>query len=171
MPVRLFDQMVTRVAGAMSGPEWESRQGGLKELRETLDQGIHVVLELIPEPENPYDTDAIRVECVLARAGRVQLGYVKNSNGFCDLCHKPFERFPKRCPGCRHSDYLRRDGAATRIATALREEPGLQIYGEVLEVTGGTEDKQSFGCNIIVKSMVRPPAFPTPSAFPTPPGQ
>lgn len=152
--VRPLNSFATRVAGAMSGPEAARRQSALAEIRALIAQDTLVALTLVPEPENPYDGDAIRVEALLPIAGAVQLGYIKNSNGFCTYCHKPFERFPtKGCSGCRRPDGLRRDGAATRISTALRTEPGLAVHAELLEVTGGTPEKECFGCNIRIRPV------------------
>jgi hypothetical protein len=146
-----LEEMVTRFAGARSGPEATVRQAALDEAQRLVAAGKVVPLLLIPEPENPFDPDAIRCELALPAIGRVQVGYVKNSSGICGYCQKPFVRYPKVCSGCRHSDYLSRDGAATKISAALRACPEIQLVGYILEVTGGTEEKPTFGGNIRIE--------------------
>jgi hypothetical protein len=160
-----FESVNTSVAGVMSGPEVATRQLALSMIKENIEQRIaadpkdkRFFFDLVPEPENPYDADAIQVMADVPGLGRVQLGYIRNSDTICDFCEHMMERYPtsKKCPKCQRTDHLRREGLATRVAAVMRENPSCRFYGEVLQVTGGVDGK-CFGCNFVVRQVIQQP--------------
>ena len=105
-PIRDFYTKVVGVSHRNS--DGSSRQRALKGCR----QGM--ALQLIPEPNNPYDSDAI---AVMTEAGN-QIGYI-----------------------------------ASDTASKLRHyiEKGFRFQVKVKDITGGTREKPTFGCNLVVK--------------------
>lgn len=145
---REFDPIHTKIAGVMSGVDAAMRQEFLIEIRESQAYDEPVYLQLVPEPDNPYDANAIRVYYDHPELGRAQLGYLKNSTTMCDLCGYFHERFPSAgCQRCGDKEHLRRDGVATRIANEMRDDPSAHFYAVLQEITGGGNGR-SFGCNI-----------------------
>lgn len=143
--MRLNEPIFSRIAGVMMGDK-ELRQESLKILSQH--KGA-VPLELVPEPTNPYDSDAIAIFCQVPGKGRVHLGYVPNGKSSCTFCGEQFSRFPQdgMCPRCGNSDLLR-EGLAKKLHNWLRVDPTIVMKAEISEVTGGTQDKKSYGCNI-----------------------
>jgi len=158
-----FESVNTAIAGVMSGPEAETRQLALGLIKDNLAERIaadpkdkRFFFDLVPQWDNPYDSDAIQVMADVPGLGRVQLGYIRNSDTICDFCTHVMERFPtsKKCPKCHRTDHLRRDGLATKVSSAMREDPSCRFYGEVMQVTGGVDGK-CFGCNFVVRQVIK----------------
>lgn len=156
-----FKEIRTKVVGVTMGEDAETRQLAIKTIGEHFDSSKRWFLDLVPEWDNPYDGDALRVMTDVPGMGRVQLGFVSNSEAVCGFCGKDFPSWPKvktvrleQCPQCS-SDKLRRDGLATKVSQLMRQDPAANYYGEVLSVTGGTEDKPTSGLNFAIRK-----AFP-----------
>jgi hypothetical protein len=152
-----LEQIYTKISGTMSGDDAETRQTALATLAEIEEKQRPKWLDLVPQWDNPYDGDAIQIFIDHPTLGRVQLGFVKNSDTVCDFCQHEMERFPQkgkdgvsRCPRCKHSDQMRRDGAATRLSQEMRRDPSARFYGAISDITGG-KDGKSFGCNIVIR--------------------
>lgn len=105
-----------------------------------------VPLVLTPEPTNPYDPDAIRVEFEFEAGRLFHLGYIPNSNCICLACGEHYNRFQPSCTNC--SGEVSRIGTATWLKGNGFFDKG-NVYAEVSEITGGGEG-QSLGCNIEV---------------------
>lgn len=138
----------SKVAGVTSGPKAESRQKCLRFIRQVMDMPqwqSSIRLRMVPEPENPHDPDAIRVEFEYEQGKYFHLGYIPNSDTICRECNAQFERHPQSgaCPECGRKGHLERMGTATRIKSYF----GGEVQARVTEVTGG-ENGQSLGCNI-----------------------
>lgn len=166
-----FEAVSTSIAGVMSGPEASTRQLALSMLKESLAKRIaddpkdkRIFFDLVPEPDNEFDPDAIQVMADVPGLGRTQLGYIRNSDTVCDFCEHAMERFPAKgvCPKCKRADHVRRDGLATRVAQVMREDPECRFYGEVMQLTGGPQgggkEDKCFGCNFQVRQVIRQPA-------------
>lgn len=142
----------SKVAGVSSGPKAESRQKCLAFLSRYLKvpRSNPVELRLVPEPENPYDPDAIRVEFEYGEGEFFHLGYIPNSDTICRECNEMFERHPggNSCPNCGRKGHLERHGTATRINNVSGYR-GVRKVANVTEITGGLDGK-SLGCNIAV---------------------
>jgi hypothetical protein len=142
----------SKVAGVTSGPTAQSRQNCLEFIKKVglLPLDVSIPLRLIPEPENPHDPDAVRVELEYEPGKFFHLGYIPNSDTICRECDKMFERHPggNSCPNCGRKGHLERFGTATRIKEHL-PAPGnsVDLWAVVTEITGG-KDGQSLGCNI-----------------------
>lgn len=135
----------------MSGENAASRQNCLKFLKRVdaiprFEGDIR--LDLVPEPTNPHDPDAIRVEFEYAEGKFFHLGYIPNSDSLCSQCKEVFERHPGTCPNCG-SKQVDRCGTATRIKNELYAGWGVsgKAWAYVSEITGGGEG-QSLGCNL-----------------------
>jgi hypothetical protein len=98
-----------KVQTKIVGVNFEGRQA----LLEKAAQHNIKVLELIPEPTNEYDADAIQVVAPVfdsdgKRTGGVQLGYISNSDRMCIVCGKmtdgaSFSRSKTaKCPHCAY---------------------------------------------------------------------
>jgi hypothetical protein len=151
----------SNVSGVQSGPEAATRQRALSILKEELAQGRRVYLDVVPDEENAFDRDALQILVDAPGMGRVQLGFVRNSQTRCDFCGTETDRFPQSkkgqppaCARCGHSDQLVRIGLASKLAAQLREFADLRVYGEVLQITGGSQEKPSMGCNIMLRTLV-----------------
>jgi hypothetical protein len=165
-----LDKIRTAVSGVSSGPEADLRQAALAILQEAMKENPtqRYFLDMVPEPDNPYDVDAIKLMLDLpALGGRMQLGYVKNAQTRCTFCDQALERNPASgiCPHCNHQGQLVREGIASKLAPAMRSSSTDRWYCEITEITGGTGNKKSFGCNIrIAKVYQRKPQTMTPAA-------
>jgi hypothetical protein len=151
-----FKEIRTRVTGVSSGLDAETRQLALEIIRESLIPKERWFLDLVPQWDNEYDSDAIQVMTEVPGMGRVQIGFIKNPETICDFCHHQHTSYPKegKCSGCgRGKDSLRRNGLASQISQLMREDPTANYYGEILEVTGGEGAKANFGCNIVIKKQ------------------
>lgn len=157
-----FQSCNTAIAGVMSGPEVETRQLALGMIKESVAQRIaadpkdkRFFFDLVPEPENPFDSAAIQIMADCPGLGRVQLGYIRNSDTICDFCNCAMERFPtsKKCQQCKRTDHLRRDGLATKVSAAMQADPHARFYGELLQVTGGADGK-NYGCNLVIRQVI-----------------
>lgn len=137
----------SKVAGVSSGPYADGRQAMLKYIAEHPDRHWHLKLE--PEPDNPYDADAIKVMVYSPNGKLCQLGYVTNSLTICTRCSKSYERHPGTC-ACGEEDYLCRYGTATKLSKLIRE--GVKLEAAISEITGQT-DGRSYGCNIVVDQV------------------
>lgn len=146
----------TRVAGTMSGDDKDTRQLVLKTIAELPPELKPKYVDLVPDWENEYDHDAIMAFVDVPTLGRFQIGFVKNSDSTCGFCGEPFSRVPKDgiCPICKRED-IRRNGMATKISQEMRRDETIRFYAELLEVTGGSSDKPSYGCNILVKKVYK----------------
>lgn len=152
--------IVTSIAGVNIGDDRQLRQEALQILQEHKQQHPKdaVFLDLVPEPENPFDKDAIQVLVNIPElGGRVQLGYIRNRPQ-CPWCNREFksEEVGRRCPNC-HQGTITRDGLASQLRRTQREDPTRHYYGMVSEVTGGTGAKTIYGCNIIIKQRILTP--------------
>ncbi len=152
-----FKEVRTKIVGVTMGEDAETRQLAIRTIGEHWDGEARYFLDLVPQPDNPFDADAIRVMAEVPGMGRVQLGFVSNSACLCGFCGKDYPSWPKvkgekvtQCPVCS-SDQLRPDGLATKISQLMREQPNENYYGEILSITGGTEDKPTSGCNFAIK--------------------
>ncbi len=147
-------EIFSKLSGVMSGPDADLRQEALEEIRDMKAAGKRVYIDLVPQWDNPYDSDAIAAFANLPESGRTQIAFLKNSTTHCDFCRHTHERFPKNgCARCGHTDQLRRDGVATRVSAEMRQHPEARFYAEVMEVTGGYG--RSAGCNIVIRSAAR----------------
>lgn len=141
--------MFTKISGVTSGPLAERRQKALTFLQECYRvPGMRCYVDLVPEPDNPYDPDAIKV-----MLGEFHLGYVKNSDTICSSCCSVFERHPSgACPACGRMGTLERCGTATQLMKYFRdnvETPGFWMPDAYIsEVTGGGE--KSYGANLYI---------------------
>jgi hypothetical protein len=139
----------SKVAGVTSGPTAQSRQNCLEFIKKVglLPLDVSIPLRLIPEPENPHDPDAVRVELEYEPGKFFHLGYIPNSDTICRECGEMFERHPggNSCPNCGRKGHLERHGTATRIKEHFKDE----VRAKVTEITGG-KDGQSLGCNISI---------------------
>jgi hypothetical protein len=146
-----LEQIYTKISGTMSGDDAATRQTALATLAEMDEMQRPKWLDLVPQWDNPFDGDAIQIFIDHPTLGRVQLGFVKNSDTICDFCGNEMERFPQKgCPRCKHSDQLRRNGAATRLSQEMRRDPSAQFYGAITDITGG-KDGKNFGCNVVIR--------------------
>ena len=143
----------SKVSGVTSGDDALTRQTALKILAALPEDKRPKYLDLVPEEENEYDRDAIMVFAEVPSLGRVQIGYVKNSDCYCGMCGEPYSRFPSNgmCTVCNGKD-IRREGMATALSQEMRRDSTLRFYAMLLEVTGGGE-KKSYGCNIMLKQV------------------
>lgn len=147
------------ISGVMSGDSWDTRQECLKEIKEVMEMSKKAVfLDIVPEPTNPYDRDALQLFFNSPTFGRTQIGYVKNAQTLCDFCGMDFERYPTsgKCKRCGHGEEdLKRNGLASKIAKELRADPTCHFYAQVIQVTGGIGQK-NLGCNIIIRRVNTP---------------
>jgi hypothetical protein len=145
----------SKVAGVTSGPTAQSRQNCLEFIKKVglLPLDVSIPLRLTPEPENPHDPDAVRVELEYEPGKFFHLGYIPNSDTICRECGEMFERHPggNSCPNCGRKGHLERFGTATRIKSFFveQEDGGGPVWAYVTEITGG-KDGQSLGCNISI---------------------
>jgi hypothetical protein len=157
-----WKEIRTKVVGVTMGDDADTRQLAIKTIGEHFDPNKRWFLDLVPEPDNPYDENALKVMTDVPGMGRVQLGYVSNCEITCEFCGKEYPKWPtvrdskgktvksEQCLVCS-SDRLKRDGLATRMSQQMRRDPQGNYYGEVLSITGGTEDKPSSGCNFAIR--------------------
>lgn len=68
-------------------------------------------LELVQDPQNPYDTDAIEVHL-----DGVRIGFVPNSGYSCSDCWYPVDPRTYTCVNCGQDKFIIKKGLATRIA-------------------------------------------------------
>ncbi len=149
MKTLIRDEYYCNISGTISGPEAGRRQQALRILEES---GIDpVILEVVPEPENPYDPDALGLWTEVPSMGRVQLGYVPNARSVCDFCCSTYQRHPGQCRTCKRKDHLRRTDTASKVAPAIRKDPGSEWYAELVEFTGGEEERPSRGAMIVIR--------------------
>lgn len=95
---------------------------------------------LVPEPDNKYDPDAVRVMVHLP-AGPVQIGYLPNKVFACRMCGRTYKpRSPVECL-CGSTSFIRA-GIASLVARNMRA--GIN-YRVELEIIGGSDGK-SLGC-------------------------
>ncbi len=164
----------TNLAGVSMGDEVDDgtgkrikiRQLALKYLKEQIEKARAergrtpaVFLDLVPEPENPFDPDAVQVLTNIDKlGGRTQLGYLRNADTHCSFCLRDHPKFPTnpktgtpQCPVCKRGDHLERRGLATRVAALMREKPRASFSALLLEVTGGTDVKGHYGCNVEIR--------------------
>lgn len=145
----------TKIAGTNSGADAQLRQSALREIAGLEPKRRPRYLDLVPDPENEYDKDAIQVIVDLPSLGRIQLGFVKNSDTVCDFCRSQYGSFPRdsKCIKCGRNDHLRRDGVATKVCQEMRRDPDARFYAELIEVTGGSDGKANYGCNIAIRRV------------------
>lgn len=151
-----LDEIRTSVAGTNSGPERAERQQALGQIAQIMaETGQPFFLDLVPDPENKWDPNALQLIANLPEmGGRFLLGYVRNRPG-CDYCNREFTattlQIGDTCPNCLRGQ-IQREGLATRLSTELRKnEPGVSYYAEVMEITGGVGEKTLRGCNIVIR--------------------
>jgi hypothetical protein len=156
-----FKEIRTKVVGVTMGLDADTRQLAIRTIGENLETRVRWFLDLVPEPTNEYDRDALQVMSDVPGMGRVQLGYVSNCEITCGFCGKGFPKWPMEkgkkidlCPTCGSTE-LKRDGLASMMCRVMRQDPAANFYGEVLSVTGGTDDKPSCGLNFAIRK-----AFP-----------
>lgn len=107
-------------------------------------------LELVPDPANSHDPDAIAVHFEYAQGKFFHLGYIPNADTICLECGKQWDRMSEAeadrdsCMRDQLKHSLARHGTATRIKSSF----GGEVWATVEEVTGNTADGQSLGCNI-----------------------
>lgn len=160
-----FKEIRTKVVGVTMGDEADVRQLAIKTIGEHFDPDKRWFLDLVPEPDNAFDRDALRVMTEVPGMGRVQLGFVSNSEITCGFCGANFPTHPKEkvngklekvenCPTCGSTE-LKRDGLATKMCKLMRQDPTANYFGEVLSVTGGTEDKPTSGLNFAIRKAFK----------------
>jgi hypothetical protein len=159
-----FTQVYSKVVGVCSGDEAETRQLALRLVKEHWSERERWYADLVPDPENPYDSDAIQLISDVPTLGRTQLGFVSNSQRTCDFCRTDFDTAPKgdRCPKCGEKETIRRNGLASQLCRAFQEDPHLLFYAEINAITGGPEPNakpdakaKSFGANIMIRGYVK----------------
>lgn len=157
-----FKEIRTKVVGVTMGDDADTRQAAIKAIGESFDEDERWFLDLVPEPDNPYDKFAVRVMTNVPGMGRVQLGYVGNAEVKCGFCSKEYPSWPKRngvaldgCPNCS-SDNLQRNGLATQLCKLMAADPTANYFGEILSITGGTEEKPTAGCNFAIRRAHKP---------------
>ena len=158
-----IDETPTKVAGVTMGPDADKRQAALEEVRGLMeaDPSKTIYLELIPEPDNKFDADAIKVVVYLpSTEEEFQLGYIGNSKSQCGFCHRTFSRTPKdnKCTRCKRTDSIVRDALASTVSRQMEEYSDFEFYGQVLQVTGGPKEDmpdRSFGCNFEIRCVRR----------------
>lgn len=151
----------TKVVGVTMGDEAETRQLAIQTIKEHWEDRPRWFLDLVPDPDNPFDPSAIRVMCDVPDIGRVQIGFIQNAETRCGFCNRTFPKWPKvkgsnttQCPVCG-SEQLHRDGLATKVSQAMIDQPNESFYGEVLSITGGEEGKESYGLNFEIKRVYK----------------
>ena len=109
---KLADTIEFYVAGI-----WYS---GYEGYAKTLEVGTP--LQLIPEPDNQYDPDAIAVYCTY------KIGYVPNKGYTCANCNGAIALSSSCCPKCNSEEWIK-GGLATRIklSKVLDQEYGCCI--------------------------------------------
>ena len=69
-------------------------------------------LTLIPEPENEFDSGAVKVY-----DGEKHIGYIPNRGQSCLMCHTSVPKGDTKCPNCKATgEYIQPGGLAFRIA-------------------------------------------------------
>lgn len=162
------NEFYSNVSGTMSGDESDTRQLALEMIAGLMKCNKAVFMDIVPDPENKWDRDALALYANLPDIGRTQVGFVKNAQHICDFCDKEFEREPRdkatgetKCTRCGHGKPdVRRNGLASKIAKELRADPTVRFYAQVMQVTGGSADKPNRGCNIVIRRVIRPPDQP-----------
>jgi hypothetical protein len=175
-----FEAINTKIVGVTMGPEGSTRQLALEKIRQHWSERERWFVDLVPEPDNPFDSCAVRCLVDVPGMGRTQVGYIRNS-GMCNFCKYEPERFPSgetepTCPQCNNRGTLKRNGLATHLTECMEADPHLHLYGEIQQITGGpgpddevfdeanngvplkvpgTGKKKSYGCNIQVKGYIR----------------
>jgi len=158
--MEVLTRFSTRIAGVASGEkvthpvtreEVYTRQWYLEMLQ---DSGIKVV-DLIQEPTNSYDENAVAVFVTLP-AGRVQLGYIPNASAVCGSCNKKFNPpIPNTCPVCSQVDPatifpVDRIGLATKITSWLNN--GYKFKARVMSI-GRTSDGKYLGASLEIERI------------------
>lgn len=165
---KVLDTVRTSVAGCAMGEDIEIEGGKTMKYRQLAlkflahyraqDPSRRILLSVVPDPENKFDPNALQlITDIPEMGGRVQLGFIRNAGTVCGFCLREFPKFPPggKCPACGRNDHLERKGLATQLAEAMRANPTLKYYAEVLEVTGGTQEKAHYGCNIEVRRYTK----------------
>lgn len=138
------EELYTKVVGVMMGPTVGGEPTRQIAVREMKKKGIRG-LELIREPDNPFDKYAIAVYGDYGY-GRVQIGYISNKDKFCPGSFKKCEgEYDLRglCKTCKAMPD--RDGLATKLSGYI--DQGIRYRAEVAQYTGGSNDK-NHGMNI-----------------------
>lgn len=138
------DVIRSKVVGVFIVPE---RQ----EYLETVRDAEHVTLDLVAEPDNKYDKDAIKVMAV-ADGLRMHIGYVRNNAKQCLNCGAEYEPGTKaeECTDCKTP--LVRFGLASELSYWMHR--GCKFVASVLQVTGG--NGRNIGCNIEIRRLDNP---------------
>jgi len=141
---KLLDEVSTKVVGVtFNNKDGTSRQAILKKCSE---MGMKT-LELVREPTNKFDRNAVRVEAVFHKGTvtkNVQIGYISNRDRQClscgSLCRLPAGKVVTVCPDCGSTE-LFREGLATVLSRAIDNGTGYKC--EVLQYTGGPQQDGS----------------------------
>lgn len=163
-----FREMASAVAGTTMAP---GRQDALRKLRERIQEDPQDrkrrFLQLIPEPQNKWDKDAVGVWAHIPgfgpeeNNGWFQIGYIRNGETYCTFCETTHPAYPKgdppRCSKCRNTghDWFERRGTAKKLAQEMAKDPHARFYAVVQEVTGGTGHKENLGCNILICKTIK----------------
>jgi hypothetical protein len=149
------DAIKTKIVGVTMGPKVGGRAARQVYLEKMKAENVRI-LELVPEPKNEYDPDAIKLMARIAGM-RVHVGYVKNSGRLCSGCGREYEKIPaqpgiplaekQNCPECNIP--LTYSGLASELSTWIRE--GYGFTAVVLDFTGG--GGKSCGCNIEIRRL------------------
>lgn len=106
------------------------------------------VIRLLPEPSNPYDSNAVAVMWD-APAGAIKIGYLPNPPE-CGTCGKIFSgRAPSLCE-CG-ADNIIRDGIASEISKDFAN--GYRFYCTIENYLGMEEGKPSAGLRIKIMKI------------------
>lgn len=145
----------TKVVGVTMGPKANGRAARQVYLEKMKSENVRA-LELVREPTNEYDPNAIKVMSRIAGM-RIHLGYIKNSNRICSGCGREYEKTPaqpgiplaeqQQCPECKIP--LTYSGLATELSNWI--DQGYGFAASVLEFTGG--EGKSRGCNIEIRRL------------------
>lgn len=148
------------VAGVASSNSASVRQATLKSLKELFEKDPNNTVNrealLIRQPDNKYDPHAIQVIVNdVNLIGKVHIGYISNSESYCSTCNKDFIRYPKNgiCTECNSEGTIIRNGLASELCAAMDTYNNLDFSAEITSITGGTEDKKSYGCNIRIRGF------------------
>lgn len=165
---KTLEGVPTRVVGTTMDA---TRQLAVRTLFELPASKRPKLLYLVPEPENPHDPFAVRVLVDHPTLGRVQIGYVKNSEVHCLLCKSVYttekrtdgggSQLPKlpadgKCARCGDSEHLERHGLAWQICRWMEEYPDTVFYGDGVTFTGGGEGKANIGVNFVIRQVCKP---------------
>lgn len=143
------DIIRSKIVGVTFGDKLPSGESERQWVLGKMAQFEIVNLELVRDPENQYDKDAIGVYAMLPGFGKKQVGHIRNSDRLCVECGLEYSKNAgvTVCEKC--SKDLARNGLATELTYWI--DQGYEYVADVLEYTGG--NGRTRGCNIEIRRI------------------